>query len=153
MRGRSWEMNGNSQTGNDVRTLGGGKRTCSSSISASLPKGLACVVFFSFLSIRRQRRKFGLRDDQWISRDPDLGRPDSLKVPPPAGLLGSRVPFVTHLSLSLFSGSGGRGVVLVFCFSGLQALYGLDGRRRHVQNCLLLGLDGVVFQAKRCVGC
>lgn len=127
MRGRSWEMNGNAQTGNDVRTLGG--RTCSSEIGR-----LACVVFWLsslFLFSQQICPRAGLVTISGYKRVPDLGRPDSLKVPPLAGLLGSRVPFVTHLSLSLLG--VGRQRRSCFLLSCLQALYGLDGRRRHTR--------------------
>lgn len=73
----------------------------------------------------------GLVTISGYNRVPDLGRPDSLKVPPLAGLLGSRVPFVTHLSLSLLG--VGRQRRSCFLFSCLQAFYGLDGRRRHTR--------------------
>jgi hypothetical protein len=109
MRGRSWEMMESAQNRRRRQGVGDDNMLNRSSLTR------VRVFVWSLCEICPRA---ALRDDQWVlgefqtSVDPYSF--EGRGSPPLAGLLGSRVPVVTHLVLFLRSGSSGRGA---FCFA------------------------------------
>jgi hypothetical protein len=150
MRGRSWEMMESAQNRRRRQGVGDDNMLKRSS--------LARVRVFVW-SLCEICPRAALRDDQWVlgefqtSVDPYSF--EGRGSPPLAGLLGSRVPVVTHLVLSSVRGRAAEALFALRprCLRCLQALYGEGGRRRHIRAVLLMAFDGVLFRAKRCVVC